>query len=549
MSSQEAITKQELDSQDDILDNKNVQIEEVEDNDDELNSKEPELLIQDESKELQIEDQPEELQIEDKLEEPEIEDQPEEPQIEDKLEDKLEEPEIEDQPEEPQIEDKIEDKLEEPEIEDQPEEPQIEDKLEDKLEEPEIEDQPEEAEIEDKPEELQIEDQSEEPQIEDKPEELQIEDKPEELQIEDKSDDTENIKKENTLLNEEEDDIDFNKEADIEEDISKLNKFKKSGNNKRSREENSEFNETGKIDETEEIEDEQTRKRREFEERFNALIKKPTKKRKNTDVDLEAMQDEAISHLKNLMKDAAYMDIDCVNNKRPATNKLKLLPHVRDTLLKSNLYDSILDNNLLEAVRIWLEPLPDASLPSFEIQKTLLNELTKMPIKTIHLRESGLGKVMIFYQKSKKVDVALKRIAEKLIGDWTRPVMGRSDNYRAREIPTADFDIEKFKAKTKLIQSNEINKPSKKSLYQESADRRKRAAAPEARSSVYTIAPQSNINKLQSQRASINSMGIGSSLNRDERFKAINRKLTKLSQKKKAVKKDGVSIEGRGLNV
>jgi transcription factor SPN1 len=357
-------------------------------------------------------------------------------------------------------------------------------------------------------------------------------------------------------------------EPDFEEDVNKLGKFKKTGASttsttaspngspsptpspsklprKRQRSESEPTNEN--IDNS--AEDEQARKRREFEEKFNALLKKPTKRRKNNDVDLEAMQDEAISQLKNMMKEAAYMDIDCVNNKKPATNKLKLLPQVRDTLLKSNLYDSILDNNLLEAVRTWLEPLPDASLPSFEIQKTLLNELVKMPIKTIHLRESGLGKVMIFYQKSKKVDSSLKRIAEKLIGDWTRPVMGRSDNYRAREIPTANFDFEKFNKKTKLqstLKKSE-NAIVRKSLYQESADRRKRAAAPEARSSVYTIAPQSNLSALQNARNSV--ITVGGSSNRDERFKAINRKLTKLSQKKKNTKKDGVSIEGRGLNM
>ncbi|GMF03263.1 unnamed protein product [Ambrosiozyma monospora] len=170
-------------------------------------------------------------------------------------------------------------------------------------------------------------------------------------------------------------------------------------------------------------EDEGERKRRDFEERFQALLKKPTKRRKNNEIDLESMQDEAIAMLKHKMKEAAAMDVDCVNNKKPATHKLQLLPQVRGTLLKSNLYDSILDNNMLEAVRIWLEPLPDSSLPAFEIQRTLFNELPKLPIKTIHLRESGLGKVVLFYQKSKKADPSLKRIAEKLIGDWTRPIM------------------------------------------------------------------------------------------------------------------------------
>ncbi|KAH3666232.1 hypothetical protein OGAPHI_004421 [Ogataea philodendri] len=349
----------------------------------------------------------------------------------------------------------------------------------------------------------------------------------------------------------------FDKETsetpDLEEDVAKLDSHKRAASEevekkpknkklKRSKGQAEESIDVGENDQEPIEEDEQTRKRREFEERFAAVLKKPTKRKKNDEVDLEAMQDEAIAHLKNMMKDAAELDIDCVNNKKPATHKLKLLPQVKDTLLKSNLYDSILDNNLLEAVRIWLEPLPDASLPAFEIQKTLFSELTKLPIKTIHLRESGLGKIILFYQKSKKVDPSLKRTAEKLIGDWTRPIMGRSDNYRAKKVQTAVIDADR------LVNSPGIKtKPIRKSLYQESADRRKRAAAPEARTSVYTVAPQVNLNSMSQQKSSIAAMGVGSSLSRDERFKKLNQRLTQMSQKKKSTKKGGVSIEGRGL--
>ncbi|VEU23167.1 DEKNAAC104215 [Brettanomyces naardenensis] len=286
-----------------------------------------------------------------------------------------------------------------------------------------------------------------------------------------------------------------------------------------------------------------------FEEKFAAALKKPTRRKKNNDVDLEAMQDEAISNLKNMMKEAAYDDIECVNNQKPATNKLRLLPQVKQTLLKSSLYDSILDNNLLEAVRIWLEPLPDGSLPSYEIQKTLLKELTKMPIKTIHLRESGLGKVIVFYQKSPIVDSTLKRTADKLISDWTRPIMGRSDNYRAKLVPTASFNPESYKADQRIHSGSVQKKAGRKTLYQESADRRKRAAAPEERTSVYSIAPQVN-SEAFGRKSSVAAMGIGSSLSRDERFKRLNQKLTHLSQKKggRSSKKGGVSIEGKGVN-
>lgn len=286
-----------------------------------------------------------------------------------------------------------------------------------------------------------------------------------------------------------------------------------------------------------------------FEEKFEQVMKKPTKRRKKNEVDLEAMQDEAISELKNAMKDAAYDDIECVNNHEPATHKLRLLSRVKKTLLKSNLYDSILDNNMLEAVRIWLEPLPDGSLPSYEIQKTLLSELKKLPIKTIHLRESGLGKVMIFYQKSPIVDPVLKRMAERMISEWTRPIMGRSDSYRARRVPKASFNPEKFIAQQRLQTTHASDKHQRKTLYQESADRRKRAAAPEQATKVYTIAPKMNAEAFhRSKRSNIAAMGIGSSLSKDERFKKLSQKLTQMSQKHGGAKKGGVSIEGKGVN-
>lgn len=353
-------------------------------------------------------------------------------------------------------------------------------------------------------------------------------------------------------------------EADLEEDVAKLSKHKKPESSSK---ENVEERETTSIDAADEeasgkmqkeeakesiddTEEDPENRKMTFEEKFAAAMKKPTKRRKKNEVDLEAMQDEAIGSLKNAMKDAAYDDIECVNAHKPATHKLRLLPKVKETLLKSALYDSILDNNMLEAVRIWLEPLPDGSLPSYEIQRTLINELTKLPIKTIHLRESGLGKVMVFYQRSPIVDPILKRTAEKLISDWTRPIMGRSDNYRAKRVPTASFNIEKLKADQRLHSGADTHKKAvRKTLYQESADRRKRAAAPEVSAKVYSIAPQVNVDALRrSGRSTVAAMGIGSSLSRDERFKRLNQKLTHLSQKKSSKKKGGVSIEGKGVN-
>lgn len=49
-----------------------------------------------------------------------------------------------------------------------------------------------------------------------------------------------------------------------------------------------------------------------------------------------------------------------------------------DDSLSKRAQDAILDNQLLDMVRLWLEPLPDRSLPSLDIQNELLDALDKV---------------------------------------------------------------------------------------------------------------------------------------------------------------------------
>jgi transcription factor SPN1 len=98
------------------------------------------------------------------------------------------------------------------------------------------------------------------------------------------------------------------------------------------------------------------------------------------------------------------------------------------------------ENNLLEAVRFFLEPLYDGSLPAYNIQRDLFAALTKLPINKDCLIASGIGKVVLFYTKSKKPELAIKRQAERLLIEWTRPILKRSDDYRNRVLETVDYD-------------------------------------------------------------------------------------------------------------
>lgn len=281
-------------------------------------------------------------------------------------------------------------------------------------------------------------------------------------------------------------------------------------------------------------EDPAQRRRRLLEEKMTAAVKsKGTRRRRADEDDLERMQDDKIDMLKDKMIKAANLDAERNSQGLVATEKLKLLKEVTDVLSKADLAISILDNNLLEAVRLWLEPLPDASMPAYQIQKELINGLVDLPIKTDHLVASGIGKVMVFYQRSKRTELSLKKVVDKLIGDWTRPILNKSDSYKDRSIQFQEYNKNKFS--NKLASQKSKVKKEAKSLYEESAERRNRAAIPAARTTAYKIAPKVNPELLKRRF---------NNGNNDERFKRINQKM---NFKKKSVKKSGPSIEGRNL--
>lgn len=158
------------------------------------------------------------------------------------------------------------------------------------------------------------------------------------------------------------------------------------------------------------------------------------------------MIDEEIASLRNRMSEAAELDVDARSQKppRPAMHKLRLLPEVTALLNRNNrdVESAIVDpeNNLLESVRFFLEPLSDGSLPAYNIQRELFASLTKLPIDKESLISSGIGKVVLFYTKSKKPELSIKRQAERLLGEWTRPILKRSDDYRKRVLATVDYD-------------------------------------------------------------------------------------------------------------
>lgn len=197
-------------------------------------------------------------------------------------------------------------------------------------------------------------------------------------------------------------------------------------------------------DTDEETLDPETRRRRALDRAMDEAMKKPTKRRhrKQDGIDLEAMADAEIEDMRKRMTHAAQMDAINRQEGKPAMHKLKLLPEVIMLLNRNQYISSLVDPeiNMLEAVRFFLEPLDDGSMPAYNIQRDLLTALTKLPINKDALIASGIGKVVVFYTKSKRTERRIKEMAEKLLAEWTRPILQRSDDYSKRVYQQADFD-------------------------------------------------------------------------------------------------------------
>ena len=149
--------------------------------------------------------------------------------------------------------------------------------------------------------------------------------------------------------------------------------------------------------------------------------------------------------------------------------------------------ESITDNNLLGAVTKWLEPLPDKSLPSLDIQREFFPALRKMDfIDTSVLKESRLGPIVVFYTKCKRVSPDIQRIANDLVSAWSRPIIKRSASYRDRDIKTVDLgglDASNERLNAILARARESEK---------NRVRRNAVAIPTREMGSYTVAPAPN---------------------------------------------------------
>ena len=180
------------------------------------------------------------------------------------------------------------------------------------------------------------------------------------------------------------------------------------------------------------VEDKRAEARKDFEAAL-AKIKqgKQSRRRPQADSADVTLDDDAIA-LVTRMQRAVHDDNESVLKGKPALRKLELLPTVLSTMNQQHMLEFLLDNRLLEAIRMWMEPLPNGTLPSVDLRLSLLQALVDISpsIDTQLLRESRVGRIVMFFSRRSGEYPPIQRLADQLVTTWSRPIVGHSSDYR-----------------------------------------------------------------------------------------------------------------------
>ncbi|XP_030599966.1 protein IWS1 homolog [Archocentrus centrarchus] len=141
--------------------------------------------------------------------------------------------------------------------------------------------------------------------------------------------------------------------------------------------------------------------------------------------------DDVVNAMITKMNEAAEEDRTLNSQKKPALKKLMLLPQVVMHLKKQDLKETFIDSGVMSAIKEWISPLPDKSLPALRIREELLRILQELPsVSQETLKHSGIGRAVMFLYKHPKESRTNKDLALKLINEWSRPIFGLTSNYK-----------------------------------------------------------------------------------------------------------------------
>lgn len=187
------------------------------------------------------------------------------------------------------------------------------------------------------------------------------------------------------------------------------------------------------LNESEVDEEEDQKKPEKKKSAFETALEmtKAGRRTRTKELDPKLIENESMAFLERMMK-ARDDDLRSFKKGQPALEKIRMLRDVEIMMMKVQYREYLLDNMLLPVFRAWLDRLPDGTLPNVQVRSTLLKILLEMPMDDdwVDRLESseGLGKVIHYLSRNEDYEPN-RRIAEKIMMKWARPVYKMSSNF------------------------------------------------------------------------------------------------------------------------